>query len=207
MRRHAGRVHRTGSNFSAPVAVKQERAPAAPRKARRQDEGRTAGRQEGKVGRPKGGKAKAGRRRQEGGKAGRQEGEGRTAKDGQAKGWKLDEMGDRSDILQGTLDLMVLQTLDVMGPLHGYGIARRIEQISDDVLQLNQGTDLRVAAPPAAAPLDHRELGHLREQPAREILRDHARRAEAARRRGRALDADCRRHRPAAAAGRALMPC
>ena len=49
-------------------------------------------------------------------------------------------MGDRSDVLQGTLDLMVLQTLDAMGPLHGYGIARRIEQISEDVLQLNQGT-------------------------------------------------------------------
>jgi PadR family transcriptional regulator len=47
---------------------------------------------------------------------------------------------DKSDILQGTLDLMVLQTLDAMGPLHGYGVARRIEQISDDVLQLNQGT-------------------------------------------------------------------
>jgi len=49
-------------------------------------------------------------------------------------------IGDRSDILQGTLDLMVLQTLEAMGPLHGYGIARRIEQISEDVLQLNQGT-------------------------------------------------------------------
>src|SRR5499433_4192035 len=50
-------------------------------------------------------------------------------------------MGDsKSEILQGTLDLMVLQTLEAMGPLHGYGIARRIEQISDDVLQLNQGT-------------------------------------------------------------------
>ena len=49
-------------------------------------------------------------------------------------------MSDRSDILQGTLDLMVLQTLDAMGPLHGYGIARRIEQISEEVLQLNQGT-------------------------------------------------------------------
>ena len=51
-------------------------------------------------------------------------------------------MGESSkaDVLQGTLDLMVLQTLDVMGPLHGYGIARRIEQLSDDVLQLNQGT-------------------------------------------------------------------
>jgi PadR family transcriptional regulator len=50
-------------------------------------------------------------------------------------------MGEtRSDVLQGTLDLMVLQTLDAMGPQHGYGIARRIEQISEDVLQLNQGT-------------------------------------------------------------------
>ena len=49
-------------------------------------------------------------------------------------------MSDRSDVLQGTLDLMVLQTLEAMGQLHGYGIARRIEQISEDVLQLNQGT-------------------------------------------------------------------
>src|SRR5690348_10831530 len=46
----------------------------------------------------------------------------------------------RADVLKGTLDLMVLQTLDVMGPLHGYGIARRIEQVSDGVLQLNEGT-------------------------------------------------------------------
>ena len=46
----------------------------------------------------------------------------------------------KSDILQGTLDLMVLKTLDAMGPQHGYGIARRIEQVSDDVVQLNQGT-------------------------------------------------------------------
>jgi PadR family transcriptional regulator, regulatory protein PadR len=46
----------------------------------------------------------------------------------------------KSEILQGTLDLMVLKTLEAMGPLHGYGIARRIEQISKDVLQLNQGT-------------------------------------------------------------------
>lgn len=46
----------------------------------------------------------------------------------------------RSEVLQGTLDLMILKTLDAMGPLHGYGIARRIEQISEDVLQLNEGT-------------------------------------------------------------------
>jgi len=43
-------------------------------------------------------------------------------------------------ILQGTLDLMVLKTLEAMGPLHGYGIARRIEQVSEEVLQVNQGT-------------------------------------------------------------------
>lgn len=46
----------------------------------------------------------------------------------------------KSEVLQGTLDLMVLKTLETMGPLHGYGIARRIEQVSDEVLQLNQGT-------------------------------------------------------------------
>ena len=46
----------------------------------------------------------------------------------------------KSEILQGTLDLMVLKTLHALGPLHGYGIARRIEQISGQVLLLNQGT-------------------------------------------------------------------
>ena len=50
-------------------------------------------------------------------------------------------MGDnRSDVLQGTLDLIVLKTLEAMSPLHGYGIARRIEQVSGDSLVLNQGT-------------------------------------------------------------------
>jgi PadR family transcriptional regulator, regulatory protein PadR len=47
---------------------------------------------------------------------------------------------DKSDILQGTLDLMVLKTLDAMGPMHGYGIAKRIEQLSEEALQVNQGT-------------------------------------------------------------------
>lgn len=46
----------------------------------------------------------------------------------------------KADVLQGTLVLLVLRTLEALGPLHGYGIARRIEQISKDVLQLNQGT-------------------------------------------------------------------
>jgi PadR family transcriptional regulator, regulatory protein PadR len=46
----------------------------------------------------------------------------------------------KADVLQGTLDLMVLKTLFAMGPLHGFGIARRIEQVSDGVLDLNEGT-------------------------------------------------------------------
>jgi PadR family transcriptional regulator, regulatory protein PadR len=47
---------------------------------------------------------------------------------------------DKSGLLHGTLDFMVLKTLHAMGPLHGYAIARRIEQISDDQLAINQGT-------------------------------------------------------------------
>ena len=47
---------------------------------------------------------------------------------------------DRSELLQGTLDLLILKTLDALGPLHGYGIARRIEQISQEMLRLNEGT-------------------------------------------------------------------
>jgi PadR family transcriptional regulator PadR len=46
----------------------------------------------------------------------------------------------KEDILRGTLDLLVLKTLDTLGPLHGYGIARRIEQVSRDLLAVNQGT-------------------------------------------------------------------
>jgi PadR family transcriptional regulator PadR len=49
-------------------------------------------------------------------------------------------MKQKTDVLQGTLALMLLKTLDVLGPLHGYGIARRIEQISGDLLAVNQGT-------------------------------------------------------------------
>jgi transcriptional regulator len=49
-------------------------------------------------------------------------------------------MADKADVLQGTLDLMVLQTLDTMGPQHGYGVASRLEQVSSGKLQLNMGT-------------------------------------------------------------------
>ena len=46
----------------------------------------------------------------------------------------------KSEVLQGTLDLMILKTLQAMGPLHGFGIARRLEQLSEEVLRLNEGT-------------------------------------------------------------------
>jgi transcriptional regulator len=49
-------------------------------------------------------------------------------------------MSDKSDVWQGTLSLMVLKTLDVLGPQHGYGIARRIEQTSENLLSINHGT-------------------------------------------------------------------
>jgi PadR family transcriptional regulator PadR len=52
----------------------------------------------------------------------------------------LDHMKQKKDVQQGTLALMVLKTLDVLGPLHGYAVARRIEQISGDLLSVNQGT-------------------------------------------------------------------
>jgi PadR family transcriptional regulator, regulatory protein PadR len=57
--------------------------------------------------------------------------------------WKsgvLDRVKQKKDVQQGTLALMVLKTIDVLGPLHGYAIARRIEQISGDLLSVNQGT-------------------------------------------------------------------
>ncbi len=49
-------------------------------------------------------------------------------------------MGDRTDLVRGALDLMVLRVLDSLGPQHGYGLARRIEQMSENTLSLNQGT-------------------------------------------------------------------
>jgi PadR family transcriptional regulator PadR len=56
------------------------------------------------------------------------------------KGSVLNHMKQKKDVQQGTLALMVLKTLDVLGPLHGYAVARRIEQISGDLLSVNQGT-------------------------------------------------------------------
>ena len=55
-----------------------------------------------------------------------------------AKGESLS--ADKSEVLQGTLDMMILKTLHALGPLHGFGIARRIEPVTEDVLTLNEGT-------------------------------------------------------------------
>jgi transcriptional regulator len=55
-------------------------------------------------------------------------------------GHPINHMREKTDVLQGTLALMVLKTVEILGPLHGYGIARRIEQISGDLLTVNQGT-------------------------------------------------------------------
>src|SRR5580658_6174600 len=55
-----------------------------------------------------------------------------------AKGATLSD--DKSEVLQGTLDMMILKTLHALDPLHGFGIARRLEQVSEDVLRLNEGT-------------------------------------------------------------------
>ena len=96
----------------------------------------------------------------------------------------------KSDVLQGTLDLMILKTLESMGSLHGYGIARRIEQVSSDTLSLNQGTIY-----PALLRLEQRrwiksEWGDIRDQPARQVLLAHQDRSEAGRAGRRELGAD-----------------
>ena len=105
------------------------------------------------------------------------------------------DAGAKLEVLQGTLDLMVLQTLDSMGPQHGYGIARRIEQVSEDILKLNEGTVYQ-----ALMRLQHQrwisaDLGHVGEQPQGQVLRDHRRRPAAAGARSRDLGSAGQRHR------------
>ena len=84
-------------------------------------------------------------------------------------------MKEKSDVLQGTLALMVLKTLDVLGPQHGWGIARRIEQISGDLLALNQGSLY-----PLLLKLEHEGsivvgVGRIGKQPPRAVLSAHSR--------------------------------
>src|SRR5579863_2673255 len=97
---------------------------------------------------------------------------------------KISRMKEKSDVLQGTLALMVLKTLDVLGPLHGYGIERRIEQISGDLLAVNQGTLYPV------------RLGRFRKQPPRALLSPHQRRPQAVASRNQRLATNVGHHRP-----------
>ena len=78
----------------------------------------------------------------------------------------------KSEILQGTLDLMVLKTLDAMGPMHGYGIARRIEQLSEDALLVNQGTIYLCLIRLVQKGWIDAEWGTSREQPESQVLFD-----------------------------------
>ena len=101
-------------------------------------------------------------------------------------------MGHKTDVWQGTLALMVLKTLETMGPLHGYGIARRIEQTSQDLLSLNYGTLY-----PALLKLEQEGyissgVGRVRQQPPRALLHAHTCRPQAARGRGPRVAADDR---------------
>ena len=105
-----------------------------------------------------------------------------------------------SEVLQGTLDLMILKTLHALGPLHGFGIARRIEQVSRDVLQLNEGTVYTALLRLQQQGWIAAAVGHVREQPQGEVLFHQQARPEAARGRNGELGAHFRRDSTRAAA-------
>ena len=81
-------------------------------------------------------------------------------------------MGNKSDLLQGTLDLLILKTLDA-GAMHGWGISLRIQDVSDAVLQVNQGSLYPALHRLEQQGLISAEWGELREQPPGEVLRAH----------------------------------
>ena len=89
-------------------------------------------------------------------------------------------MGDKEDVWQGTLALMVLKTLETMGPLHGYGIARRIEQTSGDCCSLNYGTLYPALLKLEQEGVDCFGMGCVGEQSQGEVLPADARRPQAA---------------------------
>ena len=87
-------------------------------------------------------------------------------------------MGDKADVWQGTLALMVLKTLESMGPLHGYGIARRIEQTSGELISLNYGTLYPALLEARTGGSDLLRMGRVGEQPQGQVLHAHPRRDE-----------------------------
>jgi DNA-binding PadR family transcriptional regulator len=86
---------------------------------------------------------------------------------------------DKSDVLYGTLSLMVIKTLESLGPLHGYRIARRIEQISGNQLALNQGTLYPALLKLEQMAMDFVEVGQVGKRPSRKNLRLDTRRSQA----------------------------
>ena len=101
-------------------------------------------------------------------------------------------MSDQTDVLQGTLDLLIMRTI-ALEPLHGWAIAQRIQQISDDLLRVQQGLALS-RAPPARTPgLDHGRMGRVGEQPPRALLRADEGGPQAAPGRSREVAGACRR--------------
>jgi hypothetical protein len=88
-------------------------------------------------------------------------------------------MKDKSEVWQGTLAIMVLKTLDAMGEQHGYGIARRIEQISNNLLSVNHGRSIRFAQA-GAGRFDRIVLGRLRQPPQGTLLSHYESRKERA---------------------------
>ena len=101
----------------------------------------------------------------------------------------------RADILQGTLDLMVLKTLDSMGAMHGYGIARRIEQISAKALAVNQGTIYLCLIRLVQKKWISAAWGSVGKQPQSQVLHNHQSRPQAARGGNRKLGTRFRSHR------------
>ena len=79
-------------------------------------------------------------------------------------------MANKSDLLQGTLDLLILKTLEP-GSMHGWGISLRIQAVSKDVLQVNQGSLYPASASARTAGAHRLALGRIREQPSGEVLR------------------------------------
>ena len=79
-------------------------------------------------------------------------------------------MGDKTDVWQGTLALMVLKTLETMGPLHGYGIARRIEQTSGNLLALNYGTLYPALLKLEQEGVNRLRVGNVGQQPQGQVL-------------------------------------
>ena len=116
-------------------------------------------------------------------------------------------MGDKTDVWQGTLALMVLKTLATMGAQHGYGLARRIEQTSGDKLSAELRHHLPRPAQAGAGRRHRRRVGHVREQPAGQVLHADARRAPAAREGRTQLGGHDRDPRPLPRAGACGTDC